>query len=488
MPLVLGAVFFILRVSPTGSFPKPLSPEEEARCIKACREGNLEARNKLIEHNLRLVAHIVKKYYAASDEQDDLISIGTIGLIKGVSTFDPDKNVRLATYASRCIEKAILTYTYKSKQTFFPHRHFCIQAPFITRSEAKRMQLGSNHIAIYSRKSKFTGRGESIGNQVELCRDYIRTHFGAIYADQALIYEDEGFSGGDLHRPAFRRMMQAAGSHSIKAIVVYRLDRISRSISDFSSLIEELTRFNIAFISIREQFDTQTPIGRAMMYIASVFSQLERETIAERIRDNMHELAKTGRWLGGITPIGFVSEHIKTVSIDGKSRCSCQLKLIPEESERVRQIYALFLSTRSLTATEAELNRQEVYTKNGRPFTRYSIRSILQNPVYLTADHAAYSYFSQKQAEVCSDLSAFDGTHGVLAYHRTKQCKGKPTVTLPVSEWIIAVGGHAAVISSDVWLAAQSILEHNRSAHKKCAFSPALSQLSIDKTTFSGYS
>lgn len=119
MPLVLGAVFFILRVSPTGSFPKPLSPEEEARCIKACREGNLEARNKLIEHNLRLVAHIVKKYYAASDEQDDLISIGTIGLIKGVSTFDPDKNVRLATYASRCIENAILTYTYKSKQTVF---------------------------------------------------------------------------------------------------------------------------------------------------------------------------------------------------------------------------------------------------------------------------------------------------------------------------------------------------------------------------------
>lgn len=350
------------------------------------------------------------------------------------------------------------------------------------------MQYGSNHIAIYSRKSKFTGRGESIGNQVELCRDYICTHFGAVYAEQALIYEDEGFSGGDLHRPAFRRMMQAAGSHSIKAIIVYRLDRISRSISDFSSLIEELTRLNIAFISIREQFDTETPIGRAMMYIASVFSQLERETIAERIRDNMHELAKTGRWLGGITPIGFASEHIKTVSIDGKSRRSCQLKLIPEEAERVRRIYALFLSTGSLTATEAELRRQEIYTKNGRPFTRYSIRSILQNPVYLTADRAACSYFCQKQAEVCSDLSAFDGTHGVLAYHRTKQCKGKPTVALPVSEWIIAVGGHAAVISSDIWLSAQSILERNRRTHKKCAFSPALSQLPIDKTEFSDYS
>ena len=85
-------------------------------------------------------------------------------------------------------------------------------------------------------------------------------------------------------------------------LIVYRLDRISRSIGDFTALIERLVHLNVAFVSIREQFDTSTPMGRAMMYIASVFSQLERETIAERIRDNLHELAKTGRWLGGITP------------------------------------------------------------------------------------------------------------------------------------------------------------------------------------------
>ena len=96
-------------------------------------------------------------------------------------------------------------------------------------------------------------------------------------------------------------MMDAAKKRQFKAIIVYRLDRISRNVSDFSGLIEELARLDISFISIKEQFDTSTPMGRAMMYIASVFSQLERETIAERIRDNMHELAKTGRWLGGTT-------------------------------------------------------------------------------------------------------------------------------------------------------------------------------------------
>ena len=96
-------------------------------------------------------------------------------------------------------------------------------------------------------------------------------------------------------------MMDAAKKRKFKAIIVYRLDRISRNISDFASLIEELARLDISFVSIKEQFDTSTPMGRAMMYVASVFSQLERETIAERIRDNMHELAKTGRWLGGTT-------------------------------------------------------------------------------------------------------------------------------------------------------------------------------------------
>lgn len=109
--LLLNAVFFTLRLSnSSGSFPRPLKAEEEREYLSRCAQGDLEARNILVEHNLRLVAHIVKKYYAQSGEQDDLISIGTIGLIKGISTFKADKNVRLATYASRCIENEILMH------------------------------------------------------------------------------------------------------------------------------------------------------------------------------------------------------------------------------------------------------------------------------------------------------------------------------------------------------------------------------------------
>ena len=106
--LMMNGLLLMLRIVPGESFPKPLSQEEERAYLERWMTGDLEARNKLVEHNLRLVAHIVKKYYQ-SDDADDLISIGSIGLIKGINTYKPDKGVRLATYASRCIENAILS-------------------------------------------------------------------------------------------------------------------------------------------------------------------------------------------------------------------------------------------------------------------------------------------------------------------------------------------------------------------------------------------
>ena len=108
--------FFILHVCGGGSFPKPLSEKQEREYLLRMKKGDQEARSKLIEHNLRLVAHIIKKYYGAQGEQDDLVSIGTIGLIKAVNTFDPDKNIRLSSYASRCIENEILMHFRSAKK------------------------------------------------------------------------------------------------------------------------------------------------------------------------------------------------------------------------------------------------------------------------------------------------------------------------------------------------------------------------------------
>ena len=318
-------------------------------------------------------------------------------------------------------------------------------------------------IAIYSRKSKYTGKGESIGNQVELCREYIRLHFSDKDAEQAIVFEDEGFSGGNMNRPAFQRMMERIEKGEIKALVVYRLDRVSRNVSDFSGMIENLKQKDITFVSIREQFDTSSPMGRAMMYIASVFSQLERETIAERIRDNMHELAKTGRWLGGNTPTGYQSESVKSVTVDGKAKKACKLKLFPEEAEIVKTIFDLFSQTGSLTMTESELLKRRMMTKNGKQFTRFSIKTILMNPVYMIADEDAYRYFQRKDADLFSSREEFDGIHGLMAYNRTDQVKGKPTVYKPVSEWIVSVGKHPGIIPGKLWVAVQDNLEQNKS-------------------------
>ncbi|MEA4920674.1 MAG: sigma-70 family RNA polymerase sigma factor [Clostridiaceae bacterium] len=108
--LLANSVFVILRISSSsGAFPKPLTKDEEERCLKLSAAGDINARNTLVEHNLRLVAHIVKKYYSAREDHDDLISIGTVGLIKAVCSFNGEKGARLATYAARCIENAILS-------------------------------------------------------------------------------------------------------------------------------------------------------------------------------------------------------------------------------------------------------------------------------------------------------------------------------------------------------------------------------------------
>ncbi len=316
---------------------------------------------------------------------------------------------------------------------------------------------------IYSRKSKFTGKGESIENQIEMCRQYIATQHSQEEADAALVYEDEGFSGGNLERPQFKKMMKDSQTMEFEAIVVYRLDRISRNIGDFAKLIEDLGNREIGFISIKEQFDTSNPMGRAMMYIASVFSQLERETIAERIRDNMHELSKTGRWLGGTTPTGYESESITNVSVDGKVRKACKLKIIPDEINLVKMIFDKFLETGSLTKTDQFLMQGQYRTKRGKTFTRFAIKGILSNPVYMIADDDAYKYLVDNDVDLFSEQADFDGKHGIMAYNRTLQRPGKAHQEKPMNEWIVSVGKHKGVIPGAKWIQVQNLLELNKS-------------------------
>ena len=317
--------------------------------------------------------------------------------------------------------------------------------------------------AIYSRKSKFTGKGESIESQIEMCRQYIAHSFGQERADSALIYEDEGFSGGSMKRPNFQRMMKDVHNGKIRTIVCYRLDRLTRNTKDCFEFVEELEHYGASFISIKENFDLTTPTGRLMFTFVAALAQMERETIADRIRDNLQELAKTGRWLGGNTPLGYESEGTEYCKVDGKKRKTFHLKLIPKEARLVRMIFSKFLEVKSLTKLETYLLNQDYKTRQGKPFSRFAIREIMMNPVYAKADGAMYQYLIENEVRPFSDREAFDGTHGVMAYNRTEQAKGRTTRKKPMEEWVVAVGEHEGIISAENWIAVQGLLDENKS-------------------------
>lgn len=317
-------------------------------------------------------------------------------------------------------------------------------------------------IAIYSRKSRFTGKGESIENQIALCRDYISGSIPDATDSDITVYEDEGFSAKNLDRPQFRRMMESAEKQPFDYVVVYRLDRISRNVGDFAKLIEKLNSMHTAFICIKEQFDTSTPMGRAMMNIAAVFAQLERETIAERIKDNIVFLARTGRWLGGVTPLGYSAEKTEIRDEEGKNRSAFKLKQNSEEVKKVRTIFKKYLEFQSITRVRSWLIQHDYKTREGCDFGVYAIRMILRNPVYCPADNDAFEYFQNLGSTVCFDEDETDENAGLMPFFRTTQ-NGKENLRTPPESWFIAKGKHKPIVTSEQWLKVQEILGENAS-------------------------
>lgn len=326
-------------------------------------------------------------------------------------------------------------------------------------------------VAIYTRKSKQTEKGESIDTQIKLCEDYVKRIFIGEELKTILYNEGEGVSGGDSERKKFNELITDAKNEKYNVLICYRLDRVARSVADFSDLIEELNNNNISFISVKEQFDTTTPMGRAMMYIASVFAQLEREISAERITDNMRELAKSGRWLGGTTPTGYkstsyevmnIKEYNENNEVETKLKKAYMLQEIEEEMIIIKTIFQKYLEFKSLTAIEAYLVNNNLKTKTQKNFSRFALKAILTNPVYAKNDKDMYHYFINNGVEIYFGESEFDGLSGIMAYNKTHQIKHKARKRKDITEWIVAVGKHKGVINGKDWIKVQSLLNVNK--------------------------
>jgi site-specific DNA recombinase len=316
-------------------------------------------------------------------------------------------------------------------------------------------------IAIYSRKSKWTGKGESIENQLLMCKEYVMAHFKDVNEEDIYTYEDEGFSGKDTHRPQFQNMMTDLRKNHYDFLVCYKLDRLGRNLSDLVNIIDELNKLSISFISIKEQFDTSTPIGRAMMLFTGVLAQMEREQIAERVKDNMLMLARSGRWLGGTTPLGFNSKKDEAIAWNNKLKTSYRLSVNENEMETVRFIFQEFLEKQSLSQLDTYFAQNKIKTRNGKEYQITTIRDILTNPVYCTADRDAYEYFNQLGCQVCIDEQELDGIHGLISYGKTSSSKYKNKQNEP-SEWIISIAKHKGIICGRDWVKVQRILDMNK--------------------------
>lgn len=315
-------------------------------------------------------------------------------------------------------------------------------------------------IAVYSRKSKWTGKGESVENQLIMCREYILNNIDGAKVENIEEYEDEGFSGKDTDRPQFQIMMKNMNKHHYDYLVCYKLDRLGRNLSDLVNLIEKLNKRETSFISIKEKFDTSTPIGRAMMFFSGVLAQMEREQIAERVRDNMLMLARAGRWLGGNTPLGFYSIEEEIIS-NNKKRSFHKLVKSEDEIKMANFIYEHFLENQSLSKLVTYFYQRDIKTKNRNSYQIMSIRAILTNPVYCAADENAINYFKQLGCVVCIEDHEVDSTKGLMSYNKTTSSKYRNQPN-PHSEWIIAIGKHESIISGEQWIKVQEILEINK--------------------------
>src|SRR5258705_7420988 len=287
-----------------------------------------------------------------------------------------------------------------------------------------RADASRRRCAIYTRKSSEKGLEQefnSLATQREACEAYIRSqqHEGWLLARNR--YDDGGFSGGNLERPAAQRLLTDIRAGRIDIVVVYKVDRLTRSLADFARLIELFDAQGVSFVSVTQQFNTTSSMGRLTLNVLLSFAQFEREVTGERIRDKIAASKKKGMWMGGNVPLGY----------DANGRA---LVINPAEAETVRRIFALYRELGCVRRVKEEADRLGLETKCSRPtnatqrggktFSRGHLYTLLANPIYI----------------------------GEIAH------KGQ-----------LYPGQHAALIDAQTWTAVRNRFDANASDHRRKA-------------------
>ena len=288
-------------------------------------------------------------------------------------------------------------------------------------------------VAIYLRRSLLDKDSLSIDMQLNYCKQKLRPN------EEYEIFEDNGFSGKSLERPAIKRLLDNLNKYN--KIIVYKLDRCSRNLLDFSNLLDKLQKNNVEFVSATESLDTTTPTGRAMVNIVATFAQLERETIAERVRNNYYQRLQdgTGRFLGGTLQYGFAN---KNIIIDNKK---VPILVYKEESiPIIKEVFTNYAYTQmSLGEIAKHLNNRGITSTQEKKWDSNKVSRLLKNPLYVKANADIYNYYGN--LEIINPIEDFVGVNACNIY------KNKLALTY-----------HEGIIDADVWLKAQFKLKNNK--------------------------
>lgn len=308
--------------------------------------------------------------------------------------------------------------------------------------------------ALYARQSVEKVDSISIENQLEYCRHEAR-------GNPCREYIDRGYSGKNTNRPAFEQLLADVRQGKVARVIVYKLDRISRSILDFANMMQLFQQHRVEFVSSTERFDTSTPIGRAMLHICIVFAQLERETIQKRVTDAYYSRCKKGLYMGGRVPYGFARQQ--TV-LDGVR--TSMFVPVPQEARQVQLIYSLYADpANSLGDLVRYLNVHGHKQLRGGMWSTARLSEMLRNPVYVRADAAVYAFFKEQGAQILNPAADFTGYNGCYLY---KGAGGEGRSPSDLSGREVVLAPHEGLVSSRDWLRCRLRCQQNHRSTTTC--------------------
>lgn len=301
---------------------------------------------------------------------------------------------------------------------------------------------------IYARQSVDRKDSISIESQIDFCKYELR-------GGHHKVFKDKGYSGKNTDRPEFQKLLAEIKRGLIKRVVVYKLDRISRSILDFANMMELFQQYDVEFVSSTEKFDTSTPMGRAMLNICIVFAQLERETIQKRVTDAYYSRCLKGFHMSGQAPYGYRLEPTVIEGVHTK-----MMVADPETADLARLMLEMYADSETSFGDITRYFEEKGITVYDKSLTRGFLSQLLRNPVYAEADLELYEFFKNQGAAIINDPADFAGTNGCYLYQGrdVKEDKYKS-----LKDQILVVAPHEPLVSSDVWLRCRKKLMNNTS-------------------------